>query len=875
MSIASVRIDEPGRSVLLTGNEAIARGAIEAGVAFCSSYPGSPSVEIAQTLFDLGKEFNIYGEWSTNEIVAMEAAAAASFAGLRAICVVKQNGLNVASDFFTSLAYSGTKGGFVLVVGDDPSAHSSTNEIDSRSYARYAEVPLLEPANFQEAREMVRYGFELSERLRSVVMMRVPTRICHARGNVTLGAIEKREKKAHYDTNDRFATSVVFHPLMHQKLARAEAEFEQSPFNWYVGPEEAKTVMITSGTGWFYSKEAVNSLGLGDRVGILKLGTTWPLPRKLVLDRLANTDDVIFVEEVDPFLEQNVKLLAAQHLGRLVTYYGQASGHVGSKRGPGVGEMSADAVIASLTKILGTTHSVRPADYPQKATAHLSTQMPSRQLAFCAGCPHRASTWAIRAALEIDGRDGFVIGDIGCYSLAGGRTGFGISKIMHCMGAGIGTANGFGQLGRFGFDQPVVALCGDSTFFHAALPALVNSQYNGAKYLLAVLDNSATAMTGFQPHPSIGKRASGEEAPAVRIEDVTQALGLPTEVGDPYDVEGTIAQVTRLIQSDNPGVLILRRSCVLVATRGQEKEVYQVDQEKCLGDGCGCERFCSRVFACPGNIWDAEAGKARIDEVVCNGCGVCASLCPQHAIVKVTPSARVAAGNGGADVSPRAGQAGVGEPLTARPLPPVKVADLDKEVLNIVIAGVGGQGNILASEMVATAALEAGYTVTVGETYGASQRGGAVMSHVRLSRKDQWGPLIPTGEADIVLGFEPLETLRILQEFGNPNTKVIVNSRPNYPITVLSGEANYPDLAEMLESIRDMAASVQVVEATTLAQQAGSSLSTNVVMVGCLAGSGLLPVPVERFQEVLNRSFSGDRLNLNVKAFTAGVHAVA
>ncbi|MBC7325474.1 MAG: 4Fe-4S binding protein [Moorella sp. (in: Bacteria)] len=256
-----------------------------------------------------------------------------------------------------------------------------------------------------------------------------------------------------------------------------------------------------------------------------------------------------------------------------------------------------------------------------------------RELAFCAGCPHRASFWAIRAALELDGRNGFVAGDIGCYTLGLGRTGYYLMRTVHCMGAGVGVASGLSKLARLGFARPVVALVGDSTFFHAAVPALIDARYNQAAFLCVVLDNGTTAMTGHQPHPGMRVNAMGEEAPAVAVEEIVAGLGIPYTIQDPYDIKTTTRVVFDLLQQKVLHVLILRRECALVAARKSKKPRVYVDPQRCIGDACGCKRFCSKVFSCPANIWDAAAGKARIDEAVCNGCGVCAANCPQQAIV--------------------------------------------------------------------------------------------------------------------------------------------------------------------------------------------------------------------------------------------------
>ena len=254
-----------------------------------------------------------------------------------------------------------------------------------------------------------------------------------------------------------------------------------------------------------------------------------------------------------------------------------------------------------------------------------------RALAFCAGCPHRASYWAIKAALELDGRDGVALGDIGCYTLGSMQTGYFTLKTVHAMGSSVGLASGFGKLGGLGFEQPVVAVVGDSTFYHAVMPALVNARYNDSRLLLAVLDNSTTAMTGHQPHPGTGRAATGEPAPPLPIESVARSLGLQVEIQDPLRTEETVESVYRLLRTDGAKVLILRSPCALLPWVKRSQRAM-VDPERCIGEACGCARLCNRVFSCPALVWDGARGRARVDEVLCAGCGVCVDLCPREAI---------------------------------------------------------------------------------------------------------------------------------------------------------------------------------------------------------------------------------------------------
>ncbi len=631
----NVALDAPGRKVMLMGNEAVARGAIEAGAALTAGYPGNPSSEIIGTLAEVGPEFGVYVEWSTNEKVALEAAAGASFAGLRGLAAMKQNGLNVASDFLFNLNLTGSKGGLVIVVCDDPAAISSTNEEDTRLFARIGDLPLLEPADFQEAKDMTRWAFELSEELALPVLVRPTTRVSHARGMVELGEITRRRPKAHFDKTKPFINmpALASHRRLKDKLNRCRKIFEVSPFNAYLGPERAEVIVVASGVSALYAGEAIQILGLGERVGLLKLGASWPLPERLTAAGLAKAKHILVCEEVDCVLENNLQALAARLIDRLgaKTFHGRTTGVFSD-----ISELSTDLIIDALAELTGVEYSARPANYAQAAAQAAERWVPARQVGFCAGCPHRATYWSIKNALALDGREGFVVGDIGCYSMGFGPSGFSQMKTLHAMGSGAGVSCGLGQLGRFGLEQPVLTVCGDSTFYHAALPGLINARYNGADFVMLILDNSATAMTGFQPHPGTGSTASGGQAPVVDIEAVCRALGFPVEVVDPFDLTAARETIARLIESrDGVKVLIVRQTCALVRSKQQGKLFsVKVAEERCLGERCGCNRLCTRVFKCPGLVWDSNAGVARIDEAICTGCGVCADICPASAITK-------------------------------------------------------------------------------------------------------------------------------------------------------------------------------------------------------------------------------------------------
>ncbi len=636
----------PAKSnVLFLGNEAIARGALEAGVSVATGYPGTPSSEVIESLAPVSRERNLYVEWSVNEKVALEVAAAASFAGLRSMAVMKQNGVNVASDFLLHLTASGTRGGLVLVSCEDPGALSSVNEGESRHFARMLEMPLLEPADFQEAKDLTKWAFELSEAIGNVVMLRSVTRMSHASGNVVCGKLPVKTRKAHFEYDGpvmdssrgpMISTPVVAKHLLHQqKLKIVEALFEKSPFNCYTGPAKPELLIITSSACFLYAEEAVEMLGLQKHIGILKLGTTWPLPQKLLGKYLRKTKKILIVEEVMSFLEENVKVLASGMAGRIgvKTFFGKYDATL-----PAAGELNPDIVAEALGSILKVKRRALPAKYlrdVQKATALI----PAREQTFCAGCPHRASFWNIHNAIALDGREGFVCGDIGCYSMAAlsPATGYHTMPTLHSMGSGTGLASGFAKLAQFGLTQPILTVCGDSTFYHAVIPALINAQHNRADITFIVLDNAGTAMTGFQPHPGLALSAMKEAVPAVDIAAICKAVGAKVAISDPFDLEATNKILTNfLADKGSLKVLILRQACALSPEKkGKKTFDVKVNEVLCLGDACGCNRLCTRIFRCPALTWDRNKKKAMVDEVICAGCGVCVSICPQKAISKM------------------------------------------------------------------------------------------------------------------------------------------------------------------------------------------------------------------------------------------------
>ena len=643
--MANIAVNRPGSTVLLMGNEAVARGALEAGVGVAAAYPGSPTSEVIPALAEVAAEMNIYVEWSSNEKVATEVAAGASFAGIRSLGVMKQNGANVAADFIVNLNMTGIgSAGMVIFISDDPGGGTSNNEQDSRTITKWIDNPLMEPSSAQEAKEMIKWAFEVSEAVNLLTFVRGVGRISYTRSNVVLGELPGKAKPKPFfpeiwDMNNpkksKFTSGPfpVFHKPLHEKLEKAREIFESSSFNQYMGPEKPDLLIITCGACTSYCIEGVDELKMSERVGILKLGTTWPLPEKLVARRLSSTRKVLFVEEMDPFVERSVMELAAGLLPATanLTFFGARSGHLTPYN-----ELSTDIVINALGDILGITYQPRDSAYEDLA-GEGAKLVPNRPINMCPGCPHRATFWALKNAIQLDGRNGFLCGDIGCYSMGFAGPGFFQSRTMHAMGSGTGVASGLGKLGRFGFDQPVLAMCGDSTFYHAVMPALVNGVYNNSNFTLLIVDNSATAMTGFQPHPGTGQLATGESATIVDMEAVCRAMGASVEICDPFDLKKTTDTLLRkMLEDGGPKVVIMRHMCQLVKAKRKIPAVYKihVDGSKCLADKCGCNRLCTRLFGCPGLIVDNETGKAAIDDVLCVGCGLCSEICPVQAIVK-------------------------------------------------------------------------------------------------------------------------------------------------------------------------------------------------------------------------------------------------
>ncbi|AMQ18274.1 indolepyruvate ferredoxin oxidoreductase subunit alpha [Thermococcus peptonophilus] len=626
--------DKPGEKVLLLGNHAIARGALEANIAVYAAYPGTPSSELTDTMAAVAKKAGVYMEYSTNEKVAFETALAAAWSGLRAMTAMKHVGLNVAADSFLSSVGMGVEGGFVIMVADDPSMWSSQNEQDTRVYAKFANVPVLEPSSPHEAKEMTKYAFELSEKFKHFVILRTTTRSSHARGDVVLGELPEEIKtgKRKFGKFKKDPTRFVdipaharkFHPQILEKIEKIREELNNCPFNWIEGKEDAKVGIIAPGLSYAYVKEALAWLGV-DNVKVLKLGTPFPVPYGLLEKFFDGLEKVLIVEELEPVVEEQVKTWAYDKGLRIPIH--------GKDLVPRVYEMTTRRAVEAIAKFLGLETPINFAEIDEKYEK-VSQIVPPRPPSLCPACPHRNTFFAIRKAA---GPKAIYPSDIGCYTL-GVLPPLRTVDTTVAMGASIGIGHGLsiamnGSLAeekhKGGKEkQIIVATIGDSTFYHTGLPALANAIYNRSNVLIVVLDNEVTAMTGDQPNPGTGQTPHGP-GKRILIEEVARAMGADfVEVVDPYDIKATYETIKKALKVDGVSVVVSRQPCALyrigqMRRRGEKWPIYHVIEDKCTG----C-KICINAYGCPAIYWDAEKKKAKIDPTMCWGCGGCAQVCP-------------------------------------------------------------------------------------------------------------------------------------------------------------------------------------------------------------------------------------------------------
>ena len=571
---------------LMLGNKALARGLWEAGVAFVSSYPGTPSTEITE---EAVKFDEIYCEWAPNEKVAMESAFGASLAGRRAFCGQKHVGLNVAADPLFTLSYTGVNAGLVAVVADDAGMHSSQNEQDSRHYAIAAKVPMLEPSDSAEALNFAKLAYEISEEFDTPVLIKMCTRVAHSQSLVETS--ERVEISKAYEKNiSKYvmmpANARGRHPIVEERTRRLIEYAETTPINRAEFFSDELGI-ITSSTSYQYVKEV-----FGESASVLKLGLINPLPVELIKNFAAKVKRLVVVEELDPIIETHVKSLGLQVEG--------------SELFPRIGEFSQNLIAQAFGKKIssGTT---------------LDDKIPARPPVMCAGCPHRGLFYSLKK------RKCTVLGDIGCYTL-GAVPPLSTIELTLCMGASIGATHGFNKMLGAQSENKTVAVIGDSTFMHSGMTGLANVAYNQSNSTVIILDNSITGMTGHQQNPSTGLNIKGDPAGKIDLEKLCRAMGINrVRVVDPYNLKECDEAIKEELSAAEPSVIISRRPCALLKAV-KHKPPLRVDAEKCIG----C-KSCMKI-GCP--AISMKNGKAVVDQTQCVGCEVCSQLCPKKAFTR-------------------------------------------------------------------------------------------------------------------------------------------------------------------------------------------------------------------------------------------------
>ncbi len=615
-----------GEKQFLLGNEAAVRGVIEAGVSIAATYPGTPSSEIGNVLSVLAKDANIYFEFSTNEKVAMEVAATAAASGLRSFTFMKHVGMNVASDSFMTTAYSGVRGGMVILSADDPSLFSSQNEQDTRNYARLANVPILEPSNCQEVKDMVKYAFDLSEQFEIPVIVRTTTRVSHMRGVVEFGDVkdnssnnEDHWKRGHFKKDpSQFVPVPAFAGDMHvrlwDKVHKIEKITNQSDLNVEVDfAGDKKYGVISSSSAYNYAHDVVKFNGLD--MDILKLGFSYPFPQEKVAEFLSGLDEVFIVEEVDPIMEKDtLATIASKKLD--VVVHGKLDGTF-----PLFHEFNSDVVAEGFNKILNFSDDA-DVDY-SSSLEKLSQDIPSRAPVLCAGCPHRAMYYGINRAIEELGlkpEDVVFATDIGCYTL-GINPPYNAADYSLSMGSSVGDGCGF----SVSTDQKVASFIGDSTFFHSGISPLINAVHNKHNFVLSVLDNRITAMTGGQPNPGIPIDGMGDEAPEVSIRKLALACGCDyVRVINPFNLEQVVKTYKEAFEREDAAVIVSKAPCTLIKGLTKKPPVKLVESNCNNCDKCVSELACPAI--------SKVNGKIVIDESQCDGCNVCIQVCRYGAL---------------------------------------------------------------------------------------------------------------------------------------------------------------------------------------------------------------------------------------------------
>jgi len=594
--------DTPGDIHLLLGNEAIVRGAIEAGVQVVTCYPGTPSSEVPDTFYRISPEGKYYFEYSVNEKVALEVAGGATLSGAMTLCTMKHVGVNVAADPLMTLCYTGAPGGLVLLSSDDPGCHSSQNEQDNRYYARIAGLPVLEPSTAQEAKDMTRDGLTMAKKFGAPFMLRTTTRVNHLRGSVEFGPAPDPGKAEGFKRNpSQFVPIPAFARPMHialmERLEALRKESEKSPYNTVTGSGDFG--IVCSGISRAYVLDALEDSGLGDKVKVLQLGFSNPMPENMCLDFMKSVSTVLVVEELEPIVENELRVLAQKNKLDIEI--------IGKEVLPPHGEFSVTMVDNAIREMVG--------EAPKRPVSCAHDELPSRPPNLCAGCPHRGTYFA---AKKVFGEDAVYSSDIGCYTL-GILPPLQAADFLLCMGSSISAGGGAAKAA----DQTVVAFIGDSTFFHSGLTGIANAVFNDHDVLLVILDNRTTAMTGHQPHPGVHKTILGDHDRTLSIEDAVRGLGV-TEVRNvnPFNQKKTLAALEELKALKGVRVLIAKEPCPLYSRRIEKKVAPQVAY---VAESCEGRFECLDQLACPAMFKDGD--KAAVNPILCNGCMLCLQVC--------------------------------------------------------------------------------------------------------------------------------------------------------------------------------------------------------------------------------------------------------
>lgn len=587
---------------LLTGNEAVARGAYEVGVHFASAYPGTPSTEILENIANYNE---IYSEWAPNEKVALESAIGASVAGARSVAAMKHVGLNVAADPLFTFAYTGVNGGSVIITADEPGQHSAQNEQDNRNYARAAKVPMMEPSDSQESKDMFKSAFEISERFDTPVLFRMTTRVCHSKSIVECTERVEAAIKPYIKNEGKYvcvpANAKLLRMKLEERLDRLEAFSERSEWN-NIEDNHSRIGVITSGACYKYAKEV-----FGEEVSYLKLGFTYPLPKIKIANFCTLVDTVYIIEENDPYIEDTVRMLGFDCKGKDIL--------------PKFGEMTPDII---RKYILHQENALIDID---------DSSVVSRPPTLCAGCPHRGFFYQLAKRKNV-----MVSGDIGCYTLGYAKP-YSAMDTCICMGASFSMGHGAQKVFNMNPNNQmrVVSVLGDSTFFHTGINSLTNVVYNNSNTISVILDNRITGMTGHQENPSTGYNIKKEQAVSISIEAVVKAIGIQhIKIVNPNDLAEMNRALDECFALDEPSVIITRWPCALKKFSPEDMQEfpdafgdkYYVESEECIG----C-KLCLKA-GCPALSFSQENKKAKIEKIQCLGCGVCFQICPKQAIHK-------------------------------------------------------------------------------------------------------------------------------------------------------------------------------------------------------------------------------------------------